>query len=119
MGFLSDIMGGLQVGANYGRAAKIVQSVFGRNLNSSERDLMQRYCQSMSYRADLDPNEIALDFFAFLLTKEEHPSRMLPPPLADTQRHALKQVIIHGIRRGALTIQGDDKESLAKWIEEM
>ena len=119
MGFLNNIIGGLKVGANYGQSAKIVQSVFGRNLNASERDLMQNYCQSMNFMSDMDPNEIALDFFAFLLTNEEHPSRILPPPINASQRHALKQVIIHGIKRGDLLIQGADKESLVRWIDEM
>ena len=119
MGFFKDIVSGLKVGANHGRSAQIVQSVFGRNLNSSERDLMQNYCQSMKFDSDMDPNEIALDFLAFLLTKEEHPSMMFPPPLSESQRNALKQVIIHGIKRGALIIRGYDKEYLEKWIEEM
>ena len=119
MGFFSDIVGGLKMGANYGRAAKIVQNVFGRNLSPAERELMQTYCQSMAFQADLDPNEIALDFFAFLLTKEEHPSRMLPPQLSESKRSELKRVIIDGVRSGALTLQGYDKQFLESWIAEM
>jgi hypothetical protein len=119
MGFFSDVLGGLKAGANYGKAAKIAQNIFGRNLSLSERDLIQKYCQAMNFRADLDPNEIALDFFAFLLTDEPHPSNMIPPALNQSKKNALKQAIIDGIKRNAIAIQDDDKQSLIKWIEGM